>query len=120
MMFRAALILFPLAISLLLFAACEEDPSPVIPPAIRITQPADSAILRGTVVRIMTETSSQCGCNARVEFYIDGVHVYSHYQPFYYFDWNILGLEGEHVIRTRFVVRDTEEANDSIRVFIEK
>lgn len=120
MIFRAAVFLFPLAACLLLFTACEDDASPAIPPTIRITQPADSAILHDTVVRIMTETSSQCGCNARVEFYIDGVHTYSHYQPFYYFDWNIRGLEGEHVIRTRFVVRDTEEANDSIRVFIEK
>lgn len=120
MMSRAAALLLPLAVVLLLLPACEEDPAPVVPPTIRITQPADSALLQGTVVRIMTETSSQCGCDARVEFYIDGVHVYSHYQPFYFFDWDIRGLEGEHVVRTRFVVRETEEANDSIRVFIEK
>lgn len=120
MISRAAAMLLPLAVVLLILVACEEDPAPVLPPAISITQPADSAVLHGTVVRILTETSSQCGCDARVEFFIDGVHVYSHYQPFYYFDWDIRGLEGEHVIRTRFVVRETQEANDSIRVFIEK
>lgn len=97
--------------------ACDET-APPIPPSIRITQPSDSARLTGDLVRILTETSSACGCDARVEFSIDGRHAYTSYLPFYYFDWDIRGLEGEHVIRARFVVRDTDEANDSIRVFL--
>lgn len=99
--------------------ACDST-EPVPPPSIEITQPADSSVLHGDIVRILTETSSQCGCNAHVEFYVNGTHVYSHYQPFYYYDWNIRGLSGEFVLRARLVVRDVGEANDSIRVFIEE
>jgi hypothetical protein len=120
-MIRRTLIhaLIPGLMVVLLCSACD-DTAPVIPPSIRITQPADSAVLRGSVVRILTETSSQCGCNAHVEFFINGVHTYSHYQPFYYFDWDIRGLRGEQLIRARLVIRDGGEANDSIRVFIEE
>jgi hypothetical protein len=108
------------ALTLLTCFSCDDSTSPDEPISITITQPADSQTVSGTLLRILTITSSQCGCNAHVEFFIDGVHVYSHYQPFYYFDWNIMGLSGEHVIRTRLVVVDKGEANDSVRVFIEK
>jgi len=100
-------------------AACDDAASPDIPPSITITQPADSQVVRGSVLRILTETSSQCGCNAHVEFWIDGVHQYSHYQPFYYYDWDIRGLTGEHVVRATLVVKERGEASDSVRVFIE-
>jgi hypothetical protein len=110
-----------LSVLFLLAAApgCDST-EPVPPPSIRITQPPDSAVLDGDVIRVLTETSSQCGCNSHVEFYVDGTHVYSHYQPFYYYDWNIRALDGEHVIRARLVVKDAGEANDSIRVFIRR
>lgn len=100
-------------------SGCDTN-EPVPPPSVRITQPADSAVLDADVIRVLTETSSQCGCNSHVEFYVDGTHVYSHYQPFYYYDWNIRALDGEHVIRARLVVKDAGEANDSIRVFIRR
>jgi hypothetical protein len=106
-------------LAIVTLTACDET-APEVPPSIRITQPDDSARITGDVLRILTETTSSCGCNARVEFYIDSRHTYTSYQPFYYFDWDIRGLEGEHVIRTRFVVRDTDEANDSIRVFLQR
>ncbi|MFZ1729257.1 MAG: Ig-like domain-containing protein [Bacteroidota bacterium] len=99
--------------------SCDDAAAPDVPISLTITQPSDSQVVSGTVLRILTETSSQCGCNSHVEFFIDGVHVYSHYQPFYYYDWNITGLSGEHVIRARLVVTDDGEANDSVRVFIQ-
>ncbi len=102
------------------FSACDDAASPEEPISIRITQPADSQVVSGTVLRILTETSSQCGCNSHVEFYVDGVHMYSHYQPFYYYDWNISALTGEHVVRATLVVTDHGEASDSVRVFIER
>lgn len=102
-----------------LAAGCDStEPAP--PPSIRITQPADSAALTGDIVRILTETSSQCGCDSHVEFFVNGTHVYSHYQPFYFHDWNIRALEGEFVLRARLVVRDVGEANDSVRVFVRR
>ncbi|MBE0645108.1 MAG: hypothetical protein IH600_13575 [Bacteroidetes bacterium] len=100
--------------------ACEDSNTPEEPISIEITQPADSQIVSGTVLRILTETSSQCGCNAHVEFYIDGVHLYSHYQPFYYYDWNITGQSGEHLICAKLVVKDHGDVSDSVRVFIEQ
>ena len=104
---RLPLGILVLGITMLGVNACEET-APDVPPSIHITQPDDSARISAEIVRILTETSSGCGCNARVEFYIDGTHTYTSYQPFYYFDWNVRGLEGELVIRTRFVVRDRE------------
>lgn len=100
-------------------AACDDAETPDLPPGITITQPADSQVIRGDVLRILTETSSQCGCNAHVEFWIDGVHQYSHYQPFFYYDWDIRGVSGEHVVRATLVVGDYGEVSDSVRVFIE-
>jgi hypothetical protein len=100
-------------------AACDDAATPDIPPSITITQPADSQVVRGDVLRILTETSSRCGCNAHVEFWIDGVHRYSHYQPFFYYDWDIRGLSGEHVVRATLVVGDYGEVSDSVRVFME-
>ncbi len=107
-----------LAFSLFVINACDSGSEPEQPISISITQPSDSQVVSGSVVRILTETSSQCGCNSHVEFFVDGVHMYSHYQPFYYYDWNIDGLSGEHVIRARLVVANDNESNDSIRVFI--
>ena len=112
--------IFVLAFSLVIINACDSGSEPEQPISISITQPSDSQVVTGSVVRILTETSSQCGCNSHVEFFVDGVHMYSHYQPFYYYDWNIEGLSGEHVIRARLVVADNGESNDSIRVFIER
>ena len=112
--------LVSLVVALALAVSACDSTEPAPPPTIRITQPSDSAELTGDIVRILTETSSQCGCNAHVEFFVNGTHVYSHYQPFYFYDWNIRTLEGEYVVRARLVVRDDGEANDSIRVFIRR
>ncbi len=100
--------------------ACDDAASPEEPIRITITQPADSQVVSGSVLRILTETSSSCGCSAHVEFYVDGVHMYSHYQPFYYYDWSITGLSGEHLILAKLVVTDRGEASDSVRVFIQQ
>ncbi|MBR9974664.1 MAG: hypothetical protein KFF77_03715 [Bacteroidetes bacterium] len=107
------------ALMLALTPGCDTT-EPYPPPSITITQPADSAVIDGDVLRILTETSSQCGCDSHVEFYVDGTHVYSHYQPFYYYDWDIRAFDGEHVIRARLVMEDVGEANDSVRVFIRR
>lgn len=101
-------------------AGCDDAASPEEPLRITITQPADSQVVSGSVLRILTETSSSCGCSAHVEFYVDGVHMYSHYQPFYYYDWNIAGLTGEHLILAKLVVTDRGEVSDSVRVFIQQ
>lgn len=117
----ASLLSFMLVLSVLCCGiACDDSATPAPPISIAITQPTDSQRVSGEVLRILTETSSECGCNAHVEFYIDGVHVYSHYQPFYFYDWSIEGLSGEHVILARLVVKDNGEVEDSVRVFIEQ
>ncbi|MCZ7555905.1 MAG: Ig-like domain-containing protein [Bacteroidia bacterium] len=111
-------ILFLLAV---LIIACDDAVTPDEPPRISITQPADSALVTDSVVRITTEVMVKCGCNSHVEFRIDGEHVYSDYFPFFSFDWNTLGYEkGWHSIATRLVVRDVGEAWDSIAVFVSR
>lgn len=104
---------------MMLFSACDSGTAPIVPISLRITQPVDSQVVSSSVLRILTETSSQCGCDSYVEFYINGVHMYSDYQPFFYFDWDIRGVSGEHLISARLVVEDSGEAADTIRVFIE-
>jgi hypothetical protein len=112
-------ILLALVLLLLGIVACDDSVTPDEPPHISITQPADSAIVADSVVRIMTEIMVKCGCNSHVEFRIDGVHLYSDYFPYFSFDWNTEGYDkGWHTISTRLVVRDVGEAWDSISVFI--
>lgn len=104
---------------LLLYAAgCEESTSPDTEISVRITQPTDSQVVRDTVLRILTEISKNCGCQAHVEFHIDGVHQYSDYLPYYSYDWDIRDVTGMHVIKTRVVVTNRGNAWDSVRVFI--
>jgi hypothetical protein len=119
----------PIARSLLLalvlltlgIVACDDSVTPDEPPRISITQPADSAIVADSVLRIMTEVMVKCGCNSHVEFLIDGVHLYSDYFPYFSFDWNTDGYDrGWHTIATRLVVRDVGEAWDSVAVFISR
>ncbi len=101
------------------FAACDDSVAPDPPPSITITQPADSTIVRDSVLRIMTEVMVKCGCNSHVEFHIDGVHLYSDYFPFFSFDWNTNGYTaGSHTIAARLVVKNVGEAWDSVSVFI--
>jgi hypothetical protein len=100
-------------------SSCDSGTAPPMEISIRITQPADSQVVSGSVLRILTETSSQCGCNSHVEFYIDDVHTYSDYQPFYYFDWDIRGLGGEYRIIARLVAKGYGDDSDTVRVFIE-
>ena len=103
---------------LLYMTACEDSTSPETEISIRITQPADSQIVRDSVLRILTEISKGCGCQAHVEFHIDGVHQYSDYLPYYSYDWNIRDVAGLHMIKTRVVVANRGDAWDSVRVFI--
>lgn len=103
---------------LLYSAGCEESTSPDTEISVRITQPADSQVVRDSVLRIITEISKNCGCQAHVEFHIDGVHQYSDYLPYYSYDWDIRDVTGMHVIKTRVVVTNRGDAWDSVRVFI--
>lgn len=113
----ASLLTAVLAIAV--FTACDDSVEPDPPPSITITQPADSTIVRDSVLRIMTEVMVKCGCNSHVEFHIDGVHLYSDYFPFFSFDWNTDGYAaGTHTIAARLVVKDVGEAWDSIRVVL--
>ncbi len=109
-----------LVIVLALFTStgCDDTTSPPTEISVRITQPTDSSTIRDTVLRILTEISSNCGCQAYVEFHIDGVHQYSDYLPFYHYDWNIRDLEGWHTIATRVVVTNRGDAWDSVRVLL--
>lgn len=113
----------PLLLYLLaaLCIACDDAVTPDEPPRISITQPADSALVTDSIVRITTEVMVKCGCNSHVEFRIDGEHVYSDYFPYFSFDWNTTDYEkGWHSIATRLVVRDVGEAWDSIAVFVSR
>jgi hypothetical protein len=106
-------------LALMLLSACDDSVAPYPPITIRIIQPADSAIVSEPVLRILTEVAVHCGCNTHVEFYVNDVHVYSDYLPFYYFDWNTEGYDsGEHRIAARLFVKDVGEEWDSIRVFL--
>lgn len=102
----------------LLVAACDDGASPETPLSIRITQPADSSVLPNAPIRILTETSNSCGCDAHVEFWIDGVFTASDYLAFYSYDWDPAGATGAHSIATRLVLRDGTTVQDSILVFI--
>ncbi len=106
--------------ALLIFhvTACEDSASPDTAISVRITQPADSQIVSDSVLRILTEISKGCGCQAHVEFHIDGVHQYSDYLPYYSYDWDIRNVTGLHVIKTRVVVSNRGDAWDSVRVFV--
>lgn len=113
--------LLPLLLSglLLLYATgCEDAASPATEISVRITQPQDSQTVQDTVLRIIAEASSSCGCQAYVEFRIDGVHQYSDYLPFFSFDWDIRNVSGWHQIATRVVVPNRGDAWDSVRVLI--
>ena len=101
-----------------IFTACDDATAPDTEIGITITQPTDSSAIRDTVVRIMADVTSNCGCEAYVEFHIDGVHQYSDYLPFFSFDWNIRQVQGWHVIATRVVVKNRGDAWDSVRVLI--
>jgi hypothetical protein len=103
---------------LMLGSACDDSTSPDTVISIRITQPTDSQVVRDSVLRILTEVSTNCGCQAYVEFHLDGVHQYSDYLPFFSYDWDVSELSGLHVIKTRVVVPDRGEAWDSVRVFL--
>ncbi|MBR9976951.1 MAG: hypothetical protein KFH87_02580 [Bacteroidetes bacterium] len=107
-----------LLFAMMLHSACDSGTAPIVPPSLRITQPVDSQVVNASVLRILTETSSQCGCDSYVEFYINGVHTYTDYLPFFYFDWDIRGLSGEYLISAR-LVEDYDDASDTVRVFIE-
>ncbi|MBN1447405.1 MAG: hypothetical protein JXA28_05695 [Bacteroidetes bacterium] len=110
---------FLLATAILVFlSACDEATSPDTQISVHITQPQDSQVVRDTVLRILTEISTNCGCQAHVEFHIDGKHQYSDYLPFYSYDWDIRGITGTHVIATRVVVTNRGDAWDSVRVFV--
>lgn len=98
--------------------ACEDSTAPDTEISVSITQPADSQVVRDTVLRILTEISKGCGCQAHVEFHIDGEHRYSDYLPYYSYDWDIRDVTGMHVIKTRVVVANRGDAWDSVRVFI--
>jgi hypothetical protein len=111
-------ILIILALGLFTTQGCDDAASPPTEISVRITQPVDSSTVRDTVLRVLTEVSSNCGCQAYVEFHIDGVHQYSDYLPFYHFDWNIRDLSGWHSIATRVVVANRGEAWDSVRVLL--
>jgi hypothetical protein len=74
--------------------------------------------VRDSVLRILADVTSNCGCQAYVEFHVDGVHQYSDYLPFFSFDWNIRQVHGWHVIATRVVVANRGDAWDSVRVLI--
>ena len=100
------------------FFGCSDSSSPDTKTWISITQPADGAVISDSVVRIITEISTDCGCQAHVEFYIDGSHVSSDFLPVYSFDWDVRGLSGEFDISARVVVNSSNDAWDSIRVSI--
>ncbi|MDT8323859.1 MAG: hypothetical protein RRA94_07110 [Bacteroidota bacterium] len=107
-----------LAALLITSTACDDAASPPTAISVRITQPTDSSTVRDTVLRILTEVSSNCGCQAHVEFHLDGVHHYSDYLPFYHFDWDIRNLSGWHTIVTRVVVANRGDAWDTVRVLL--
>jgi len=98
--------------------ACDDGASPDDPIRISITQPEDGAVLRDSVVRILTEVESHCGCWAHVEFRIDGVHEYSSFIPQYYYDWIPGDRYGEHTIEARLIVQQRGEVSDSVRITI--
>jgi hypothetical protein len=104
--------------AMLTIASCDDGASPEPPLSIRITQPADSSILPNAPIRILTETSNRCGCDAHVEFWIDGVFTASDYLAFYSYDWDPAGATGAHSIAARLVLRDGSTVQDSILVFI--
>lgn len=110
--------LIALALALFSTQGCDDAASPPTEISVRITQPVDSSTVRDTVLRVLTEVSSNCGCQAYVEFHVDGVHQYSDYLPFYHFDWNIRDLAGWHTIATRVVVANRGDAWDSVRVLL--
>ena len=98
--------------------ACDDSASPDTEISIRITQPTDSSTVRDSVLRILTEVSSNCGCQAHVEYYIDGAHEYSDYLPFFSYDWDIRNRSGWYTIAARVVVNNRGDAWDSLRVHV--
>ncbi|PLX22652.1 MAG: hypothetical protein C0600_16300 [Ignavibacteria bacterium] len=102
----------------LMCSACDESTAPPTEISVSITQPTDSSVIRDSVLRILTEVSTNCGCQAYVEFHIDDVHQYSDYLPYFSYDWDIRSMQGMHTIKTRVVVPNRGDAWDSIRIFL--
>ena len=112
-------------LSLFLFACtlagCSDDStSNTEPPYVRvkILQPDNGQVVRDTLLRVITSLDKNCGCTARVEFFVDGNFITSDYTPAYYFDWNIRDVKGSHIIRARGIVEGQAEGSDSVSVTI--
>ena len=102
-------------------AGCSEDSSTEAPYVrVTITQPADSAVLRDSVVRVLTTLEKNCGCSAYVQFWVDGTLREADFVPEYSYDWDVHDLHGEHVLMARGVVEGKAEGRDSIRVIIDR
>jgi hypothetical protein len=109
------------ALALCAAAGCSEDSSTEAPYVhVTITQPADSAVLRDSVVRVLTTLEKNCGCSAYVQFWVDGRLREADFVPDYSYDWDVHDLRGEHVLMARGVVEGKAEGRDSIRVTIDR
>ena len=103
-------------LSFLLFACDESSSSEPSWVKTRITQPSAGAVIHDLTLRILADVTRNCGCQARAEFWIDGMHVFTDFLADYSYDWDIRGLRGSHLILVRGVVEGKAEGSDSLWV----
>ncbi len=88
---------------------------------VRITQPVTGAVVTDSLVRVLTDVVSNCGCSAVVDFYLDGEKMHFDALPQYSWDWHTSTTpEGVHVIVAHAIVYGKAEGRDSIRVEVRK
>ena len=99
--------------------ACNEDivndPDYV---RVKILQPENGQTVRDSVLRVIISLEKNCGCAARVEFFVDSVLVALDDTPVYSFDWDIRAVTGLHTVVARGSVPGRAEGSDTVRVLI--
>jgi hypothetical protein len=101
-----------------IFPGCSDDDSEPPYARVKIVQPLNGQTVRDSTVRIVATLEKNCGCSARMEFWVDGTHLGSDFVPDYIFDWRIDTVRGEHTIMARGVVEGKAEGRDSVRVTV--
>ncbi len=84
---------------------------------VSITQPTDGQVLTDSLVRVLTTMKSNCGCSAKVDFYVDSVLHDADYVPEYSCDITLREYPpGPHRIIAHAVVFGKAEDRDTITV----
>jgi hypothetical protein len=86
---------------------------------IKITQPAADQVVTDSVLRVLTEVKSNCGCSASVSFTLDSTFVSSDFVPQYSCDLDLRQIPaGRHVIHAHAVVVNKAEGRDSVSFIV--